>query len=689
MKLSVCGLVLLTFLGLFQSSCLGAPLDDNVSCPAAQQIACGDGKIVVCETSNSITKATKASNKKRATKKTKTSAPTTNPTAAIVSYEDLCLSPAKAAKKLNKDPEKYTCGPCNNNEVTTTSVSSVDYPYLTWDSSFDVTTYNPTTGSLCIVLHNAEFDAETVTLHVAGVSLTPVINETTACVEDMVLIEGSNALLFNASTLPIWLTLEDMGPVVVSMQNTIYAGSYNLEVDLVDASGFPFLEETQVIVRLTDNVAVYTTQTSTTGTVTVENIPPRTVIIMAQGPNGEFGTMGIVGGNTATATVVLVGLNEVSSVDNKDFANGNLDGWKITPEDDPSVATVVEHEENVGPTESRRRLDISDYDMVVTTTDEGPNTASFTFEASDDACYINLRYRFETSEIPGGYYGSQFNDYYAVNIRSQNWEEGVYETGAMNDFQEDDFDSNGSTSWRENGLYVEPGFWFEDIFYPRPGGDIFQVDLVVANVADGAYDSKVYLDFVEEITDEEECGCKACDRFFEEEGEDTAWIDALPECPCSIEEGLLECTVRPVGSNIRTGSLDGHNWDTDLAMNLCCDLGKHPGAKACIRSDGPVGTNTRQQCCYDDKGNLILHGYDGAGTPDRYKNVLLHYTEDVVTYENCCEKCPSKCHKYIGTTGGFQGARSDTRSNVQRCPVANRVDNSFGIFDVDLCPDVF
>src|SRR5690606_30909341 len=47
----------------------------------------------------------------------------------------------------------------------------------------------------------------------------------------------------------------------------------------------------------------------------------------------------------------------------------------------------------------------------------------------------------------------------------------------------------GSTAWREVTLETEPA------------GDVIQVDLAVANVGDGAFDSVVVVDFVEEIGD--------------------------------------------------------------------------------------------------------------------------------------------------------------------------------------------
>lgn len=91
------------------------------------------------------------------------------------------------------------------------------------------------------------------------------------------------------------------------------------------------------------------------------------------------------------------------------------------------------------------------------------------------------------SEVPGGYYGSIFNDYFAVSIRSQNAGKQVSEANAMNGFPLAAFDfASGATEWREIDLPVDTQ------------GDVVQVDVTVANVGDNAFDSFVVVDKVEE-----------------------------------------------------------------------------------------------------------------------------------------------------------------------------------------------
>ena len=156
--------------------------------------------------------------------------------------------------------------------------------------------------------------------------------------------------------------------------------------------------------------------------------------------------------------------------------------------------------------------------------------------------------------------------------------------------------------------------------------------------------------------------------------QDLSWIEKTPQCPCTVVRGIPTYTVRPEGSDIGTGILDGVNWDTDLSCNeatpinfaLCAYF--HPGADVCIRGAGEDGT--ANQCCYDMgliSGDLLLHGNAGAGTPDRNEDGD-HDASDVEPYKDCCKRCPSLCEKYIGSTDGTPGARSDLRSSQARCP---------------------
>ena len=74
--------------------------------------------------------------------------------------------------------------------------------------------------------------------------------------------------------------------------------------------------------------------------------------------------------------------------------------------------------------------------------------------------------------------------------------------------------------------------------------------------------------------------------------------------------------------------------------------------------------DARQQCCYDNNGNMLRPPHAGAGTPDRDDGLIDHTAADVDPYEWCCQDCEEPeayCPKYNGP----QGVRSGDASH---CP---------------------
>lgn len=138
------------------------------------------------------------------------------------------------------------------------------------------------------------------------------------------------------------------------------------------------------------------------------------------------------------------------------------------------------------------------------TEDEGEVTVKRTFRTPLHTTGIRVRYRFVTSEVPGGYFGSRYNDYFSISIRSQNENGTIFESATMNGLGINAFDNaTGSTAWRQTILPLEAT------------SDIVEVAVTVANVGDGAYDSFVDVDFIEVLS---------CDGLFGERGEIAAAI---------------------------------------------------------------------------------------------------------------------------------------------------------------------
>ena len=93
-----------------------------------------------------------------------------------------------------------------------------------------------------------------------------------------------------------------------------------------------------------------------------------------------------------------------------------------------------------------------------------------------------IRYKFITSEVPGGYFGSQFNDCYSVSIRSQNAGGQIFDASSMNYLGLQAFDANGATSWYNLELPI------------HIDGDKLQFDVSVSNIADNLLDSQIIID---------------------------------------------------------------------------------------------------------------------------------------------------------------------------------------------------
>ena len=157
-----------------------------------------------------------------------------------------------------------------------------------------------------------------------------------------------------------------------------------------------------------------------------------------------------------------------------------LDGWVIL---DEAYYELVNHIEHV----VSEIEDLTDKDFVLGTNGiyDDQVRSSRTFVVAEGISCVSVRYKFVTEEVPGGYFGSKYNDYFSVSIRAKYSGKSIKETNSMNGLGLDAFDfSSGSTDWRELKLELDAD------------GDTIRVDLTVANVADGALDSYVHVDFV-------------------------------------------------------------------------------------------------------------------------------------------------------------------------------------------------
>jgi hypothetical protein len=333
--------------------------------------------------------------------------------------------------------------------------------------------FNSVSAPLRFVLLGARFSAlpEDTTLSVNGdpVDPTSLVYQPHEIRAEFVLVDGKNEISFSA--------VDEFGRPLY-LQAVLWAGGQQLEVLLVDENDRPVKGKALVRAALADDQSVVASARARKGRALFENVPASTVLFEAK-TRGLYGLVGAIG-TQGVAQMRMSGLLPPSAVDNNDFALG-LDGWSV----DGANVAITPHEEVAGLVARGP----ANNDLSLGTSGEGEQAVARSFDTEPGTSSVRVRYRFVTSEVPGGYFGSQYNDYFRVSIRSRAGGQ-AGESNTMNGLGLAAFDANGATEWRDQTLNVDPA------------GDTIQVDVAVANVADGEFDSQVVVDFVEEVKDQ-------------------------------------------------------------------------------------------------------------------------------------------------------------------------------------------
>jgi|GEM_PF-1724432 len=376
------------------------------------------------------------------------------------------------------------------------------------------TGFNPTSGMLSFSLSEATYTSNhtEIQLYHQG---TPVPQSSLNLAPNSItvgpiLTSGRNELLLVAS---------DAEGKLVYEEYVLWAGNRTLQGSVVDQAG-QLVNDANVTIKLGDNAEVTATAEASEGQFSFSNLPPRTVILESVADGGLAGSVAANGGQ-GFVSLPVIGFYPTSDVDNNDFSQG-LAGWEVgnapvtlqphEPESlnqmaEPSLQQTITDKNDISATNDRREthdrlsrdsdfvsssstvglmaLDQQDMDLVLATAGEGSQTISRSFNTTPGVRNVQVRYRFITTEVPGGYYGTQYNDYFSVNVRSAAGGS-VSESNSMNGMGLGAFDASGRTAWREQTLTVDPQ------------GEAVQVDITVANVADGLLDSYVVVDLVEE-----------------------------------------------------------------------------------------------------------------------------------------------------------------------------------------------
>jgi len=347
----------------------------------------------------------------------------------------------------------------------------------------------------------------------------------------------------------------------------LWAGNNTIIVSLVNPDGTPFTPQTNVVASIADDPNIAARVVTSNGTATLVNIPDRTILIEAKGANNELGSVGMVGSQKAVK-IHMLGFNAPVENKNHNFSKGT-EGWIFSP---GAYIKLIPYEEKIpgffsSASNSASMMQhiaesnsISTQNLLIGTKGIGEQSASYTFTTEPDTTGVKIRYRFITSEVPGGYYGTKYNDYFRVSIRSQSDGGNIHEMNSMNGLGLEAFNAAGETDWREHTLIVDRK------------GDTIQVDMAVANVADGKLDSQVVIAFIEEIKEQ-----------------------VRPALAWNSQQGGLSLTweviERPLTQNttidvhFANGSLYGNRLGTSVFSHTL-PAGTQPGTGGPVRIDG-------------------------------------------------------------------------------------------------------
>ena len=269
-------------------------------------------------------------------------------------------------------------------------------------------------------------------------------------------------------------------PIFVSFD--LYFGKIDMPVRVRFSNGTPAVN-ISIIGSLTDNPLV--TQSGFTdadGRFLFKNLPPRTISVQATTNDNQLGFLG-VGASTIEQNIVLS-----SSVTNNSS--------KMSPIKKKFIETSRAVLNLWYPKAPSARLSIPGFN--ITTEGQGLAQTTRSFLNNDNSTKITVRYQFITSEVPGGFFGSRYNDYFTVSIRSVSGGL-VSASQSMNALGLGAFTfSTGATDLFTLSLTVS-GI-----------EESVTVSVGVANVGDGAFPSTVVVDSISSETCDT-CGdCQEC-----------------------------------------------------------------------------------------------------------------------------------------------------------------------------------
>ncbi|KAL9039043.1 MAG: hypothetical protein Q9214_005036, partial [Letrouitia sp. 1 TL-2023] len=217
--------------------------------------------------------------------------------------------------------------------------------------------------------------------------------------------------------------------------------------------------------------------TVASGQCSLTNLPPTTIGLVARTDDNSIAVSGLAS-TTSQVTLKLTPFTEPNGDSSFDVNNGTS-GWT-----EGTLSQSLKIKRDTTLTVSTNGA----YDL---------QSASGSFKVHPSTKTAYIKYKFITSEVPGGFFGTRYNDYYSVTIRSNT---GAYVTvsNSMNALGLGAFDAGGATDWFTLSLEVPANTKSVDY------------NVGVSNVADNLYDSSVVVAKVGDLQCDQ-CGdCSSC-----------------------------------------------------------------------------------------------------------------------------------------------------------------------------------
>lgn len=366
------------------------------------------------------------------------------------------------------------------------------------------------------------------------------------------------------------ITYDSWGdPLVKSFQ--LLFGSATMAVLVLDPAGLP-ASGVPVFCNATTYVGIGATGiTDSAGKVTFSNVPSTTIGFLAKTSTNQVSVGGVAGGSITSITLNLLPLSSpVPGASGWNVDNGTA-GWTggTVQNVDPNFKRELasQFKRDIAPTYPRivdSTFDIDTYlykrdTSLVVYTNNSPNLqmAFKTFAVDPGTSTVYARYKFQTDEVPGGYFGTKYNDYYSVIIRSDHGDIASV-SHSMNELGLGAFNAAGSTQWYTLTMPVSHGTLFVEF------------NVAVSNVADAALQSQVIVSSVGEC---DKCAdCTKCPN----NPQCQSTCKTPPPNSCNFYSTCLESVLTcgssgfPLGSGLKTCnrfqntlnkfSADGKTW---------------------------------------------------------------------------------------------------------------------------------